>query len=125
MPTGVATADWPPEGDWDLLVNATPVGTWPAHENVPISMAAVKAERVYDLVYNPADTRLLRDARAAGAEAMGGLDMLLAQAARQFEWWTGQPAPLDVMRDAAIAFLTPASADDELEGNWDHETDNV
>ena len=127
---GVATADWPPRGDWDLLVNATPVGTWPAHEHMPISLDAVKAERVYDLVYNPADTRLLREARAAGFEAMGGLDMLLAQAARQFEWWTGQPAPVDVMRDAAVAFLAERSPDhdddEEHDGlsDWDHETDN-
>jgi shikimate dehydrogenase len=58
---------------------------------------------VYDLVYNPAETRLLRDARAAGCRVIGGLDMLVAQAGQQFEWWTGRPAPLEVMRAAAVA----------------------
>jgi shikimate dehydrogenase len=126
---GVQAMAWPPEGEWDLLVNATPVGTWPGHEHAPISLAAVKAERVYDLVYNPEETRLLREARAAGAaDTMGGLDMLLAQAARQFEWWTGQAAPVEVMRSAALAFLAETSPDDEEEESdwdWTNEADNV
>ena len=126
---GVQATAWPPEGEWDLLVNATPVGTWPGHEHAPISLASVKAERVYDLVYNPEDTRLLRDARAAGADTMGGLDLLLAQAARQFEWWTGQAAPVEVMRAAALAFLAASSPDheEEEESDWDwtNEADNL
>jgi 3-dehydroquinate dehydratase / shikimate dehydrogenase len=128
---GVLATAWPPEGEWDLLVNATPVGTWPDHEHAPISLAAVKAERVYDLVYNPEDTRLLREARAAGADTLGGLDMLLAQAARQFEWWTGQPAPVEVMRSAALAFLAERISDhdedekEESDWDWANEADNL
>ena len=48
------------------------------------------ARCVYDLIYNPADTRLLREARAAGCETLGGLEMLVAQAGLQFELWTGR-----------------------------------
>ena len=60
---------------------------------------------VYDLVYNPPSTRLLADAAARGCEVIGGLDMLVAQAAAQFTWWTGAPAPVPVMRAAALARL--------------------
>jgi shikimate 5-dehydrogenase len=60
---------------------------------------------VYDLVYNPLETLLLRDARAAGCRTLGGLDMLVAQAQRQFEWWTGTRAPERAMREAAVEAL--------------------
>ena len=60
---------------------------------------------VYDLVYNPQRTVLLRRAAAAGCVAISGLEMLTAQAARQFEWWTGKPAPREVMRAAAVERL--------------------
>jgi shikimate 5-dehydrogenase len=52
-------------------------------------------------VYNPPDTALLRAARARGCRVVGGLDMLVEQAAHQFEWWTGRDAPRAAMRDAA------------------------
>jgi 3-dehydroquinate dehydratase/shikimate dehydrogenase len=94
-----------PAGSWDLLVNATPVGTWPDVESSPMAGQACDGRIVYDLVYNPAETRLLRDARQAGCEVIGGLDMLVAQAGRQCEWWTGRPAPLDAMRNAAVRRL--------------------
>lgn len=86
---------------WDLLVNATPVGTAPGPGASVMEGRAIRARLVYDLVYNPRDTRLLRDARAAGARTIGGLDMLVAQACRQFEFWFGRPAPVDVYRAAA------------------------
>lgn len=83
----------------DLLVNATPVGMWPHVEGtiwpagVPIPAHLV----VFDLVYNPLETRLLRQAREAGAHALGGLGMLVEQGAIAFEMWTGQPAPVELM----------------------------
>ena len=93
-------------GGWDLLVNATPVGTWPDVDATPVPAAALAGGGlVYDLVYNPAQTRLLSDAAAAGCAVIGGLEMLVAQAARQFEWWTGRPAPVDAMRAAAVRRL--------------------
>lgn len=102
---GVRAVPWPPRGSWDLLVHATPAGTWPASQESPLSLEGLEAAVVYDMVYNPEETRLLRDARAAGATVIGGLDMLVGQAARQFEWWTGQPADVPVMRDAARRYV--------------------
>jgi 3-dehydroquinate dehydratase/shikimate dehydrogenase len=103
-----ATAvEWPPRGGtWDVLVNATPVGTFPDAEATPLPSGPFTGELVYDLVYNPIDTRLLREARAAGCQAIGGLDMLVAQAELQFEWWTHLKPIEGVMRRAAVAALT-------------------
>ena len=98
----VRAADWPPApGSWDLLVNATPVGTAPAVEDTPWPDARFDGELVYDLVYNPRETRLLREAAAAGCRTLGGLDMLVAQAQQQFRLWTGRLPDAHVMRAAA------------------------
>jgi 3-dehydroquinate dehydratase/shikimate dehydrogenase len=102
---GVDTTSWPPPTGWDLLVNATPAGTWPDVKRAPIPRRAVRGGVVYDLIYNPADTTLLRWARGSGARAIGGLEMLVHQAAAQFEWWTGRQAPIDTMARAAREFL--------------------
>lgn len=110
--TGASTAAWPPAaGSWDVLVNATPVGTAPNVDDSPLPDGPFTGRLVYDLVYNPPDTRLLRDARTAGCRTLGGLDMLIAQAQRQFEWWTGMRAPDRVMREAAMGALGVRSAD--------------
>jgi shikimate dehydrogenase len=104
--TGAGTADWPPPaGSWDLLVNATPVGTAPNVHATPLPGGPFDGELVYDLVYNPPYTQLLRDAEAAGCRTLGGLDMLVAQAELQFEWWTGSRPLERSMRDAALAAL--------------------
>jgi shikimate dehydrogenase len=87
----------------DLLVNATPVGSasdpegslWPADRPFPPHPTVV------DLVAWPPDTPLVRQAQAAGAWAVGGLEMLVGQAAAAFELWMGQPAPLEAMQRAA------------------------
>ena len=89
-------------------MNATPVGTRPAVDAAPIPRAAVSGRVVYDLVYQPRRTQLLTWAQEAGAATIEGLDMLVAQAALQFEHWTGRPAPRYVMRDAAERFLEKA-----------------
>jgi 3-dehydroquinate dehydratase/shikimate dehydrogenase len=101
----VLPAAWPPAAGWDLLVNATPTGTWPDTAASPVSAAALDGGLVYDLVYNPPDTALLAAARAAGAGTISGLEMLVAQACRQFEWWTGQTAPLPTIERGALEFL--------------------
>jgi shikimate 5-dehydrogenase len=110
--TGAALGEWPPDpASWDLLVNATPVGTAPMRQQSPLpeGYAFQSSGLVYDLVYNPPQTKLLSDAAAAGCRTIGGLDMLVAQAHAQFEWWTGQ-RPVDrVMRDAALGRLQPAT----------------
>jgi 3-dehydroquinate dehydratase/shikimate dehydrogenase len=102
---GAAVAGFPPEPGWDLLVNTTPSGTWPRVGECPIPADRVRGGCVYDLIYNPPETALLETARAAGAETIGGLEMLVAQACLQFEWWTGRPAPAEAMRAAAAAFV--------------------
>ena len=86
----------------DILVNATPLGTRGERERETIATADQLGgvRLVYDLVYNPAETRLISEARSAGVPTIGGLDMLIAQGAKQFEIWTGREAPVDVMRDA-------------------------
>ena len=61
---------------------------------------------MYDLVYNPPSTRLLREAAARGCHTIGGLDMLVGQAHEQFTWWTGAVPPASVMRQAADRRLT-------------------
>jgi 3-dehydroquinate dehydratase / shikimate dehydrogenase len=110
---GVQAASWPPpSGSWDLLVNCTPVGMYPRVDQSPIPASALSGRYVYDLVYNPPATRLLRDAAAAGCTTFGGLDMLVAQAQEQFSWWTGIKAPAGVMRAAAERRLTEFIADE-------------
>jgi shikimate dehydrogenase len=94
--------DEAPDHQADLLINATPVGA--AGESLPLP-AIGPDTCVVDLLYHPAQTPLLQTARAAGADAHGGLGLLLHQAALSFELWTGQVAPLDVMSAAALAAL--------------------
>jgi 3-dehydroquinate dehydratase/shikimate dehydrogenase len=96
---------FPPAPGWDLLVNTTPVGTWPAVAESPLDRDQVHGRAVYDLIYNPPETTLLRWAREAGAEVIGGLEMLVSQACLQFEWWTGRQAPRPLMAEAAAAFI--------------------
>jgi 3-dehydroquinate dehydratase / shikimate dehydrogenase len=97
---------WPPApGTWDLLVNATPVGMASDRDTPLPHYPFTSGTTVYDLIYNPAETRLVRDAAAAGCRTFGGLAMLVAQAERQFEWWTGQRAPDGLFREAAAGQL--------------------
>ena len=98
--------EWPPaRGSWDLLVNATPIGTYPNVESTPVPKTELTGRYVYDLVYNPPMTRLLRDATDMGCQTIGGLEMLVAQAHEQFQWWVGTKAPVGVMREAALKRL--------------------
>ncbi|HEX5070397.1 MAG TPA: type I 3-dehydroquinate dehydratase [Vicinamibacterales bacterium] len=103
---GATAVAWPPRPDWDLLVNATPVGTWPAADQSPLPRESVRGGLVYDLVYNPPETTLMKLARDAGADAISGLEMLVGQARAQFEYWTGTTAPESVMERAAADFLS-------------------
>ena len=93
----------------DLLVNATSVGMSPASQDSPVPAQLLnKVPAVFDIVYNPIETRLLREAKAAGAKTISGVDMLAWQGALAFEKWTGQKAPLDLMREAAVKMLEKA-----------------
>ena len=95
----------------DLLVNATPVGMWPHGEGTiwPAEVPIPSQLTVFDLVYNPPTTRLLQQARASGARAVDGLDMLVRQGALAFEIWTGEDAPVPVMRRACQRALAHGS----------------
>ena len=89
--------------DVSVVINTTPVGMLGHSEgSSPVPRAWLRDRRIaYDLVYNPLETRFLADALAEGCQTISGLDMLVAQAALQFELWTGRQAPIDVMRQAA------------------------
>jgi len=78
-------------GDYDLVVNTTPLGSGAFIDQSPVTAEQLYGVRIaYDLIYNPADTRFLREARKAECDAIGGLEMLVAQAKIQFELWTGR-----------------------------------
>jgi len=90
-----------------LLVNATSVGMWPRTEESPWPDGLPMPSHlvVFDLVYNPLETKLLRQAREAGARTVDGLGMLVHQGARAFTCWVGRPAPVEVMRAACYDAL--------------------
>jgi shikimate dehydrogenase len=88
---------------WDILINATPVGSGRTIHETPLPAELHRQGAVVlDMIYDPLETRFLRDARAAGGKTVDGLQMLLAQAAAQFETWTGMEAPVDIMKSAAL-----------------------
>jgi 3-dehydroquinate dehydratase / shikimate dehydrogenase len=81
---------------FDVIINATPVGMNNPKES-PLQAGEIRAKYVFDMVYEPLDTKLLKLAREAGAATISGIEMFVQQAARQFEIWTGKPAPWDEM----------------------------
>ena len=90
----------------DILVNTTSVGMNPDIDETPVSARLLKSSMiVFDIVYNPVQTRLLKESEAAGAQTINGLDMLVWQGALAFEKWTGQKAPLELMKREAIKAL--------------------
>ena len=92
----------------DLYLNTTSLGMSPSIHSSPfdISMPNLGPQNlVFDAVYNPLQTRLLTQASAAGAQTVSGVEMFIRQAARQFELWTGLPAPTRVMRDVVTSHL--------------------
>ncbi len=95
----------------DVLVNATSVGMSPNADESLIEPSWLRPDQcVMDIVYNPVETKLIRDAKAAGAKVINGIEMLLYQGAASFEIWMGCPAPVDVMRGALLRRLSCAGA---------------
>ena len=91
----------------DILVNTTSVGMSPDIDNTLVTSDLLRPSLiVYDIVYNPIKTKLLREAEAAGAKTISGVDMLVSQGALGFERWTGLKAPVKVMRDELVKQLT-------------------
>jgi shikimate dehydrogenase len=78
----------------------------PDIDETPVTSDLLKPDlTVFDIVYNPIKTRLLREAEAAGARTISGLDMLVWQGALAFEKWTGVKAPIELMREEVIKVL--------------------
>jgi len=91
---------------YDILVNGTSVGMHPQVDATPLEQPLIRpGSLVFESVYNPLETRLLREARAAGCRTVDGLEMFVNQAAAQFELWTGVPAPRELMRRVVEARL--------------------
>lgn len=99
----------PPAGSWDVLINATTAGSRAQPVN-PIEGTPLDGEIVFDLVYAPAVTPLLAAAEQEGCLTIGGLEMLVAQAERQFEIWTGQRPPHGLFHEAALSAIGVAEA---------------
>jgi 3-dehydroquinate dehydratase / shikimate dehydrogenase len=90
--------------DARIIINTTPIGMRGHSEgSSPVPESALADRTIaYDLIYNPLETRFLIDALAAGCQAISGIEMLVAQAAIQFQLWTGERPSIDSMRSAAI-----------------------
>ncbi len=85
----------------DILINCSPVGMSPNVNETPfLARDLKKGMVVFDSVYNPMETKLLREAKTAGCTVIPGIELFINQAARQFELWTGQTAPIEIMRRA-------------------------
>ncbi len=90
----------------EILVNATSVGMNPDADVTPVTFDLLKPDLVvYDIVYNPVKTRLLREAETIGAKTINGVDMLVWQGAIAFEKWTDQKAPTELMKEEVIKLL--------------------
>jgi 3-dehydroquinate dehydratase/shikimate dehydrogenase len=89
---------------YDAVVHATPLGMFP-HVNECFFDGKIPAEVVFDMVYNPAETELIRRAREQGKPVIPGLEMFIEQAQRQYEIWTGDTAPRAAMLKAAVEAL--------------------
>jgi 3-dehydroquinate dehydratase/shikimate dehydrogenase len=92
----------------DAVINATPVGMYPQVDSTPIDLARLRVRVVFDMVYYPLATRFLNEARKRGLTTIAGLEMLVAQGARQFEIWTGLAAPRALMEQAVRQALDRA-----------------
>ena len=92
---------------YDIIINGTPLGMYPdQQEQSPVPEAFLRESHVvFDMVYRPRKTRLIKEAEDAGCKTIYGLEMLLNQATIQFETWTGVKAPATVMREKLLSVL--------------------
>ncbi|MFA5572236.1 MAG: shikimate dehydrogenase [Crenarchaeota archaeon] len=92
--------------DSDILINATTIGMKPRYDETVVPTKLLRQNlSVMDIIYNPLETKLVKDAKAAGAKVVSGVEMLIYQGAASFEIWTGKQAPVEVMRKAALTYL--------------------
>ena len=93
-------------GAAEIVINTTAVGMLPNRDVMPVPPETLQAGMlVMDIVYNPLDTKLLKAARSQGCTAIDGVSMFVLQGARQLKLWTGQPAPVEIMRQAVLKAL--------------------
>jgi 3-dehydroquinate dehydratase/shikimate dehydrogenase len=103
--------------DFDVIINATPVGMGNTRQS-PLNADEIKSKLVFDMVYDPAETKLLKLGKERGAETIPGSVMFVQQAARQFEIWTGKPAPReDMLRIVTLALSERAASRDGAEAD--------
>ncbi len=99
---------------FDVIINATPVGMEGNRDPIPIAEEDLKGKYFFEMVYNPAETKMVKMARARGLQVILGSEMFVQQGARQFETWTGKPAPIIEMQrvlEYALAQRAAASGD--------------
>jgi len=97
--------------DADILVNATSVGMHPDIDQSLVPPSLLRPDLcVMDIVYNPLETKLAKDAKAVGAKVVSGIEMLVYQGAASFEIWTNHPAPVKVMKQAVLNKLSGLGA---------------
>jgi 3-dehydroquinate dehydratase/shikimate dehydrogenase len=108
---GCRTVNWGQRASTiaEIIINCTPVGMHPQVDDTPVPPAAFQRENMvaFDTVYHPENTMFLKLARERGAKTVSGVDMFILQAAQQFKLYTGQDAPVDVMRDVLRRKLGP------------------
>jgi shikimate dehydrogenase len=90
----------------NIIINSTPVGMSPNIDNIPIEPELIlKKHTVFDIVYSPHTTKLLKVSKGKGCRIIHGIEMLLNQGAKQFEIWTGEKAPISVMEKAVRKYI--------------------
>ena len=117
-----AARSWEERADrkGDILINCTPIGMWPAMGESPVPAEALSGcDLVFDLIYRPLETALLRAAAAAGCKTLNGVDMFVRQAAMQLELWTSQSPDVASARDALTQELR--RADGAINAQGDHD----
>ena len=92
-------------GKIDIIINATPLGMKGFEQKLPVPESIIEDVVVFDTVYNPLETLLIRTAKKKGCKVVYGIDMLVYQGAEAFKIWTGLDAPIDVMKKAALEAL--------------------
>jgi shikimate dehydrogenase len=96
----------------DILINATPLGMHPNKNISPIPKKLLHSDLfVFDVIYNPLETKLMKDAADIGCESLGGLDMLINQGYLAFEWWTGKTPDTNLMKNKIIEYLAVENSD--------------
>jgi shikimate dehydrogenase len=104
--TGFCKMDEIGDSAWEIIINTTSVGMTPDTGQMPVPEAILRpGQCVMDIVYNPLETRLLKNAARAGCLTVDGAAMFIHQGAIQFELWTGRKAPIEIMKETVLKAL--------------------